>query len=327
MVSPSIGRFEFLEPESIDPWDCGYYGLPPKKVVIDDVQIQDMRSKVFTNVSPYKLTTTGFTAIKHKSTLESAEAFKDQTLLEQVYLPEVKELMKRETGARSVHIISSYLRLKKVGPVEDLGPNVKDPNEPCGIEFPEEMDLSKPIIGGISEGAKMGPVRYAHIDYSPRGAAAMLRHTRQDILEDARDIVAAEDQAALLKAEYSGPKYAYYSVWRPLKTVVRDPLCVCDPTSIDPEKDLMEAFNKQVGESGDFIASYYFLQGTRAQQQKWYYIKEQKTDEVLVIQLFDSHARKEGRPIGTPHGSPEMLGGIEEDGPRESIEIRVLVLW
>lgn len=68
------------------------------------------------------------------------------------------------------------------------------------------------------------------------------------------------------------------------------------------------------------------LQGKNAQSQRWHYIREQNPDEVLFIQFFDSHAEKEGRAIGTPHGSPVLLGAEEED-LRESVEVRVLALW
>jgi hypothetical protein len=37
------------------------------------------------------------------------------------------------------------------------------------------------------------------------------------------------------------------------------------------------------------------LQGKNAASQKWSFIREQKPDEVLFIQFFDSHADKEGR--------------------------------
>jgi GA4 desaturase len=68
------------------------------------------------------------------------------------------------------------------------------------------------------------------------------------------------------------------------------------------------------------------LRGNHAKEQKWYWIRERRDDEVFVIQLFDSHAEKEGRPVGTPHVSSELLG-VGEGDPRESGEARCSALW
>jgi hypothetical protein len=110
------------------------------------------------------------------------------------------------------------------------------------------MDLSKPYVGGIKPDQKVGPARAVHVDFSPKGAGKMLRCLRQDILDGVGDIIEAEDR---LKGkndgneipesmEYDGRRYAFYSIWRPLKTVKRDPIAVCDGTSIDRERDLVE---------------------------------------------------------------------------------------
>ena len=54
---------------------------------------------------------------------------------------------------------------------------------------------------------------------------------RHDIRFEAEDILAAEDQIPE-DGRYEGRRYAVYSVWRPLKPVARDPLAMCDPSSI-----------------------------------------------------------------------------------------------
>ena len=84
---------------------------------------------------------------------------------------------------------------------------------------------------------------------------------------------------------------------------------------------------QQPGVKGDFLTEVHMLQAKNMQSQKWHYIKEQKPNEVLFIQFFDSHAEKEGRAIGTPHGSPVLIGKEEEKELRESVEVRVLALW
>lgn len=79
--------------------------------------------------------------------------------------------------------------------------------------------------------------------------------------------------------------------------------------------------------SGDFLTELHMLQGKNATTQKWHYIKEQNPDEVLFIQFFDSHAKKEGRVVGVPHGSLVLLRNEDEKELRESVEVRCLALW
>lgn len=116
------------------------------------------------------------------------------------------------------------------------------PTEPerCGIKFDlNTFDLTKPYVGGVKPEQKVGPARAVHIDFSPKGAGKMLRHLREDILNETGDIIDAED--ILEEGEmYDGRRYALYSIWRPLRTVKRDPIAVCDASSIDRERDLIE---------------------------------------------------------------------------------------
>jgi hypothetical protein len=166
-----------------------------------------------------------------------------------------------------------------------------------------------------------------HIDYSPDGARQILRNVRANIFEEARDIIEAED-AASVPVEYKGRRYAFYSVWRPLRTVRRDPLIVLGPASFNAKQELVEFANKQPGVNGAFIASLHMLKGDNADSHRWYYASEQKNDEVLLIQFFDSYASRVGRPVGTPHGSPELLDKVYKDGEwRRSVEVRVTVFW
>lgn len=126
----------------------------------------------------------------------------------------------------------------------------------------------------------------------------MIRCNRRDIAEAAADIIAAEDEAAVEGKEYNGRRYTLFSVWRPLKTVGRDPISVCDPNSIVPKRDLVEFFNKQPGENGDFISGLHMLRGNHAKGQKWYWIREQKDDEVFVIQFLIVMLRRRDDPLG-----------------------------
>ena len=56
---------------------------------------------------------------------------------------------------------------------------------------------------------------------------------------------------------------------------------------------------------------------------RWFYLKEQTPSEVMLIKCFDSKA--DGRARRTPH-SAFIDPGTEGESPRESIEVRALVL-
>jgi hypothetical protein len=146
VAEPQLERLKSVEPDtSKDPWDCGYVASSDLKEVINEVlPLQDLRPEIFSPSSPYKLRTHSFTAIKHKSVLQSFNSADD---VENIYLSEVKELLKSVTGSKSVHIIACDQRRKKA-PILEVN-EIRPKGLPCGIDFPiHEMDLSKPRVGG-----------------------------------------------------------------------------------------------------------------------------------------------------------------------------------
>ena len=156
-----------------------------------------------------------------------------------------------------------------------------------------------------------------------------LRETVKYLRKD----VAAEGKAAI-EAEQAGskdfPRYAAFSVWRPLKTVHRDPLALVDSRTIYPE-DIAEAKHRAlsgVTENGEFIcASAMSVPPEEEDRHKFYWLPEQTTDEVLIIKLADSGSDYDENiaPLCL-HVSPRIAG--TEDLPyRESVDVRVLVFW
>ena len=72
------------------------------------------------------------------------------------------------------------------------------------------------------------------------------------------------------------------SAWRPLVHPVEDwPLAVCDGTSI-PSEDLIECDQVRRKFTGAT------LYGLNSQAHKWYYLHHQRSDEVLMLKMFDS---------------------------------------
>ncbi|KAG4419054.1 hypothetical protein IFR04_007830 [Cadophora malorum] len=331
-----LARVQYVEPDTtVDPWDCNYCGIPRAKEVIHFNQpLNDLRPSIFTPSNHYQLSTHGFTALKHKSALDivGGEAY-DRIKAYDVLIPEFKDILKSVTGAKTVHVLGLGMRLKEADP--DTKPlrerDTNAPPERCGIDLPvKSMDMTVPYMGGYEGGNKIGPARSVHIDYSPDGARQILRHVRRDVIADTKDIVEAEDAAVTAGQDialYSGRRYAMFSVWRALKKVERDPVAVCDPNSIDFDRDLVEHVNKQPGdEQGDYLAGLSMLKGDHAESQKWYWISDQDVDEVFIFQFYDSYAIREGRPWGAPHGGVTLLGK-EQGEPRHSVEARCIAVF
>lgn len=62
------------------------------------------------------------------------------------------------------------------------------------------------------------------------------------------------------------------------------------------------------------------------ENQSWNYISRQTPDEVFLLKIFDSAVR-EGDAAYTPHTGCDIHGHDGAETPRESIEVRVVVLY
>jgi hypothetical protein len=325
-----LGRITFTEPDnSQDPMKAGFFsGSVPKSTTHIVLPLHNIRDDVFSEQPVVSLETHGFTAVKHRTALLSPEnegdTFMNAEMIEKIYVPEVEKMIQTLTGARKIVVIRSALRSKspESSTAKTPTPETDKPTKIRGLDI-SNYDVTRPTYNMVSRG-QIGPAREAHLDYSPKGIRSEIRQARHDLRLEAEDIINAEDQTAE-DASYQGRRYAVYSVWRPLKTVTRDPLAVCDPNSVE-EKDFLESAGKRPGINGPYPSEQYYLSGQRAERQRWFWIKDQQPDEVLILQFFDSHARKEGRPIGVAHGSPELVG-VENDDWRESFEVRCVAFW
>jgi len=189
------------------------------------------------------------------------------------------------------------------------------------IYYPEIEALLRAVTGAsrvvifdatrrsdAGEGAKnrdgqRGPATRVHVDYTAKSGPQRVR----DLL--------GEDEADRLAA--SGARIVQINVWRPIRgPVQRSPLALADASSVAPE-DLIatdQVFPDRVGEI-------YHLAYHPAQH--WYYAPEMTPDEVLLIKGWDSLT---DRARFTPHGAFDLPDTPEGAPPRESIEVRTLVV-
>lgn len=152
----------------------------------------------------------------------------------------------------------------------------------------------------VTDAAKAlrGPVQRVHIDQSYKAGPERVQHHLP------------ADADRLLKG-----RYQIINVWRPIKTIRKDPLGVADATSVS-EDDLLPVqliYPDRVGET-------FTVRPNR--NHRWFYLREQTPEEVLLIKCFDS--KLDGRARRAPH-SAFVDQEAENESPRESIEVRALV--
>ncbi|MGJ7552471.1 CmcJ/NvfI family oxidoreductase [Variovorax sp. RB3P1] len=140
------------------------------------------------------------------------------------------------------------------------------------------------------------PVRRVHNDQTPASAVRRVR-----------DHLPAEEAEARLKH-----RFAVVNLWRPLATVERLPLALCDARTISPN-DLV--YPDKVGETCSF---------TWNPNHRWYWFPRLRPDEVLLLKIFDS---REDVARFTAHTAFEDPNGAREAPARRSIELRALVFW
>jgi len=143
-----------------------------------------------------------------------------------------------------------------------------------------------------------GPVQRVHIDQSYRAGRERVSHHLP------------EEAEKLLQG-----RYQIINVWRPIKTILKDPLTVAEAHSVNDEELVTIGLIYPDREGETYSVKY-------APQQKWYYLNEQSPSEVLLIKCFDS--KTDGRARRVPHTS-FTDAEREDEAPRESIEVRALV--
>ncbi|KAI9708156.1 MAG: hypothetical protein M1820_004110 [Bogoriella megaspora] len=148
------------------------------------------------------------------------------------------------------------------------------------------------------------PIRIVHVDWTPRSirdkiAAALGDRASQVLDKSTRNILA--------------------SAWKPLNGTGRDwPLALCDATTFDPQNDL---------EPSDIVKAHgqeEKCQVYERERYRWHFLSDQRADEVLLFRAYDSKAAVHE---GIPHGSFYDPAAAENEVPRESIELHVLMWW
>ncbi|KAF3392456.1 hypothetical protein F1880_008658 [Penicillium rolfsii] len=158
--------------------------------------------------------------------------------------------------------------------------------------------IRRPAKDGAPANTLRRPVQRVHIDQSYSASKNRVSHHLPD------------EAPELLKG-----RYQIINVWRPIKTILKDPLAVADAHTV-PDSDLVPIGLIYPDRAGETY-------GVKPDPNiKWYYRYGQTPDLVTLIKCFDS--KTDGRARRVPHTAfvnPETEGEPE----RESIEVRALV--
>jgi hypothetical protein len=294
-----------------------------------------------------QLATHGFTAVRHPTSLNSApytsQSMKDPDLLKRFYIPETVEMVKQITGCQRVVPESLLLRSALWSESDALathaghGEQGQTAEEEARQRKLSELETAFPqFIGFNPKFGGASPAPKIHLDYSATGSRTHVRCFHPGLADAAKQVIAIEDRLAdqgRPMSDYKaagGPRWALFSIWRPLKRVRRDPLALGDPRTFKPEDYVpvmvktpylgREDMEGQAHDSEGYLARW-------SEGQQWYWIEGQEPEEVLVIGLFDSDM--EGVYTGsggTLHTSVD-LEDVEAEEARESLELRCFAVW
>ncbi|KAF9525714.1 hypothetical protein CPB83DRAFT_795818 [Crepidotus variabilis] len=187
--------------------------------------------------------------------------------------------------------------------------------------YPESIDIVKELTGasqviiidhnvrrrriGDNPYAPGQPSRRVHVDFSASESHKILR----------RSLPESE------LAAYPERRFQILSFWRPLSHAAYDsPLVLCDYKSVNEQEDWVSLTTVRPHEEVEVVAVKY------NENHKWGYYYGVTPEEVVFIKSYDSSTDK-NVAFCSPHTSFDDSGTPEGSPPRESIELRLLVLY
>ena len=195
--------------------------------------------------------------------------------------------------------------------------NFNDSAEVRAVYYPEIEALVKELTGakrvlifgdivrsdaqGTPEGRQ--PARGAHVDYDERTVRWFTQaHS------------SPEEAAELLKG-----RFVMMNLWRPIKTVEKSPLAVCDASTV-VQADLNPS-EIRGGLNDRNMATMYGFNLSYSASHRWYYVPKMRPDEILAFKLCDPWTPDVQWSGHTAFDDPTSA---RDARPRESIEIRTI---
>ncbi|OHW95863.1 GA4 desaturase-like protein [Colletotrichum incanum] len=302
----------------------------------------------------------------------SPAAVHDHKVMTTEYYPSMTALLKRTLGARSAIVRKHSLR-----DIPDWAPVGMNPE--IGFEIESLAPFSIAHSDYTPAGARghframKEPDWFVENDTEDGCTTAA---ERDEFFRLRREIIDAEDRAIAKAglgpevqgeetrprgghwdwdgANYDGPRYAFFSIWRAWETVHRDPLAVMDMSRPVSQKveyaPLMRTYRDRPGcvpfyysqnalvrpldrgrrDSGFELGDDYDMTGRS--EPAWCYLSEQTPEEVYFLKFYDSEALvRKGKgaddiQMMCPH-SAFQVAGTERAPVRRSCELRVWCIW
>lgn len=273
-----------------------------RKHVPHDVNIADLRPIK----DEFKIDNAGFELINHKTAVKD---FSNQEEVERLYYPEVKEMIKKASGASEVHVVSHMSRKSTFNDAQEDAKTKKD------TDFV----------------TKNNPARFVHVDQSYRGAEQILYLNLPEEEADRR----------------VKKRWAIMNIWQPFgKPVKKDPLAFVDYRTVDEDdfrtvvanlpppgageygnvsKNLVHKPRAEYSSNGEQAAKYEVTNMAHNPNQRWYYASDMTPEEAWVFKIFDS--KNDGRAKCAVHSSFPLEGQDDTTDPRTSVEVRCFVFW
>ncbi|KAF2690649.1 hypothetical protein K458DRAFT_288665 [Lentithecium fluviatile CBS 122367] len=152
---------------------------------------------------------------------------------------------------------------------------------------------------GFNNLKNRGPVTKTHVDQSYGGAE---RRLRWEFPDEADELVKR--------------RYQIINIWRPVATILKDPIAVADASSV-PDADLVGAEMTEENFKGESWVVRY------NPNHRWYYKHRMTPQDVLLIKCFDSEKSVARRSLHSAFEDPTH----RDRDSRQSIEVRCLVCY
>lgn len=208
---------------------------------------------------------------------------------------------------------TGFVLLRRPTAVKDFS----DPEQVRGVYYPEIEALVKELTGAarvliFGEMVRTDaagtpdsrlPARGAHVDYNEPTVRWWVRQ-----------LVGEEEAGRLLEG-----RYMLMNLWRPIATVEKTPLAVCDASTVRRED--LNPSEVRGGLNDPDRPSMGGLNLSYSPRHRWYYVPNMRPDEILAFKLCDSD---HGRVQWTGHTAIDDPASPADAAPRQSIEIRTL---
>lgn len=235
---------------------------------------------------PAELEKQGFELHHHPTAVHD---FENDDEVVKTYYDEMRDLVKKATGAQHVLIFDHTLRSTGSANVSSL------------------------------EGKVASTVSTVHADYTETGGPLRLSQLAKDGV-NSLELKRQLSEEEMLKY-VANRRYAIVNVWRGItdEPVQQMPLACCDVRSVREEDRIMYylKFPDRTGEN-------YLLKTDSSLQHKWYYYPEMIKDECLLFKTFDSKSNASRFCFHTAFEDPKT----RESAPaRKSIEVRCMAFF